>query len=769
MLDPISSLLQKLSSPQVEDLIFEQELLRNGYKLYYAIDNHDILKYCFPGDFEGDQFEMDTTTGRINYDLETDIGTAYDEFYSGLNRSNPLFFLNEYIPELKDMKHQMEQRIRRGQQLFNYARDFNAYFENLVTSSDNIIQDFTLFISIATGFIQQGTHRFNTLMTNPYFIFRNEQFPAIENGEVIRSAFKESYSKDKDLQQIEEIFDVFVSNSPKGNRFSKLTDSEAISRVIRLNNCLLKKGEKILVLFLSTSDLTKRVSRLITAQLPTVYLPGAELRKFNFHRTVEQLFVNRLLEDLDAQTRLERLQNCKEMIRNREELDATGATGVSTDLQKHVIENFKTLRERYVNTNLARKEQFVKIEKLSQELEQVKTNMNLGRLKRLYANLRQLSDQYASDNANLNDIKIVETSFKMGQTFMAAFNKAVAGLQSQHAIKVSRGKDKIAGAGQHLPIVFLHKEKSGANLLDGIAELYLDEFALLDNINSKKDQITREITKLASSIYDTEFDARSLEDKLILCLYLLVLPDANIANKTNNDFVEECLQELYDTGLYSPEDPIIYSDFLYILCWVLRRNAKYAEAMKIAEEGIKQYPDDPRFYHARFLVTACSISPDDKDRETKYLHCLRDINIAQEKYPAILGNKDHIIGMNILSTLLNSEIYTCSLMVEEGFYTGETKKEILQRIKEEKLPGLRRLVGKSYEDYPEFLHTEAYFEYLESETATDEATKKEKINSAITTLNKAIGLGMRLANYDTRSYNDLLLKLQTRLSAAPVQ
>ena len=42
----IESLLENISSKQIEDLIDEHILVNeSGYKFYYAIDNHDIVRY----------------------------------------------------------------------------------------------------------------------------------------------------------------------------------------------------------------------------------------------------------------------------------------------------------------------------------------------------------------------------------------------------------------------------------------------------------------------------------------------------------------------------------------------------------------------------------------------------------------------------------------------------------------------------------------------------------------------------------------------------
>jgi hypothetical protein len=749
----ISSLLQKVSSLQIEDLIIENNLAKEGYKFYYAIDNHDIHQYCFPGDFSGDKFEQDEQTNEINYDLETDRITAYDEFFKSLSEDNPVFFLNEYILELKDMKAELERRIMRGP-LFNYATEFNAYLEEIKPDKNQIIlEDFTLYIAIATGFIKNGAQRFNEIVKNPFFIYRSEQFDNIKNGRELLNVFIESHHSP--ANNTDRIFDLFMKLSKLGNRFSKRTDSEAIDRICRINQVAMQNGpSKTLILFLSTSKVTRDV-----AQHFQVFMPKVKFQPFNFHRTVEQLFIKRLLQDLDFDARHDRLEKCKQIITNRENLDKFRIDDWNYDWEKIFTENLKTIREKYVNTNLARKDQFQKIRELAEDLEKASKNMNLIKLKKLYSNLQTVAKRYTNELENINDIKIVETKFQLDQTFVPIFKKAIDKLKQGHPMKISRGKDFISGTGQHLPILFFYRSEKNAALTDQIAELYLSKLAFLHPSGTL--ELTRKIIDIASSIYDSIFDIRSLHDKLVLCLYMLILPEINHEGKTNNEVVEEFLQEIRHLDLTKLDD-VLYSDLLYVLCWVLRRNTKYKEAMEITEKALDLFPKDPRFYHSRFLITICIQSSNPNDRATKsyFKSLLEDICKAADLYRERIDDRPDSIWTNILATLLNSEIYTEILSLRGNLDDSETR-PILEKIMIEKLPRLKKIIGEQYEVYPEFLHTEAYFELLMSQNTSDPLEKAEWRDKSISTLRKAIEVGNKLVNYDTKSYSRLLETLET--------
>jgi len=752
-MDTINSLLQRISSWQIEDLIVEQKLIQEGYVFYYTIDNHDILKYCFPCGLDGDSFNSNS-----EIDLETDIVTAYQDFFGSLSKSDPVFFLNEYILELTDLRREIINRIQRAP-LFNYAKGFNEYLENL-NPEKNIIEDFTLFIAIASGFIQNGAERFNSVLTNPYFIYKPADLDKINYGDLLKELISESSKIDTNF--LEKIYDSF-RDIVVGNRFSKRTDSEAIARLISINTQLINnhQGSKILLLFLSTTETSKKVFYKINDLLPKI-----NNKPLNFHRTVEQLFINKLLKDLDPESRLERLIKCKELISYREKMVKNYQSKDKELEDMDELENMsaflRELRTNYVNKNLARKDPFEIITKLHSQLDKVRSTLQHGSLKKLYSRLKKIAEENKDQFANIEAIKIVEVSFQLGQTFLAVFKKSINFLNNGSAITIGRGKDLIKGTGQHLPIVFSYSEGQPGKNFDQIGELYLNQFAFLST-SGYTSELINNVKNIANSISHNDFHSKSLAEKLVLCLYLLILPDVKFDEKTNNDIVLEFLVEQYDAGL-NIEDKSQRADFLYILAWVSRRSKKFDLALKYTKEGIRLFPGDARFYHSRFLLNVCNTDeamPGSKKLK-KYLEYLSDIKKATDLYPKILKHKPAIITKNIFATLLNSEAFCYSLMALTKQGSLETQKSYLENA-ESKIKDLKELMGSDDLEYPEFLHTEATYLDTSADLETDLNIKKKNRKDAEKKLIYAIGIGEKLVNYNTSEDKLLLEKIQNKL------
>jgi hypothetical protein len=756
------SLLEVISSSQIDDLICEYELLDQGYKFYYTVDNFEISKYCFPGNLDGEQFYRHSD-GHINFDLESEIVTAYDYFFKNITPDNPVIFLNEYLSELVNLRLQIIQHVK-DSNLFDYSNIFTVYLNKFHDIDENkAYHDFTLFIAVSTGIIKNGAQRYNQLLMNPYFIVNTEDNPNLDNIEFLKNVFQSSAELDKDLS--DEIFKEFVKKRYFfANRFSKRIDSEAIARVIQINNELIKKyaNKKLLFLFLSSAESSSTVISEIGRLLPVV-----NSRPFNFHRTAGQLFIKRLIDDLPDSERSERLRNAREALVLREqyvktELDQSKIEQLK-EIDKLIVASFKDLRDKYVSMNLAR--QFQEFDELFGILQKFKKNKNIGGVNALYANFKNFSEKFNKEE-NLKEISIIENAFKIEHIFNIVFKKSIFKFLNGKPIVISRGGDIIMSSGQHMPIVFRYDEPPQNNILNEIAELYLNQFVFL-SINYEGQQLVNKLSSVTTSIYSNNFYSKQLSEKLIFCLYLLILPKVSISpNKFNSQHVEEFLLDVFNNEMKDFDgNALLYSDYLYVISWVLRRNEKYKNAMFFCEQGITKFPEDARFYHSRFLINICLCEKiaDENTLLDKYYSCLWDIKTCQQKYESILIGKTFIIQNSIRATLLNSEIYRRVLITSKEKKSNEEKLSEFTQIWVE-LKKLKQMMGDGYNDYPEFLHTESVLEFHEGESLTDREGKIEKLESAIKTLTLGIDKAKALVSFRTGNYEAFAKQLISKLA-----
>jgi hypothetical protein len=757
---PILSLLENLSASQIEDLIRENKLLQDGFRFYYTVDHFDINKYCFPGGILGDKFER-TENGTINYELETDIITAYEEFFSNINANSPVFLLDEYTPEFIGLRDKIIEYINKSR-IFNYANTFYDYLKGL-TFNSNIKEDFTLFIAITTGLLKNGAQRYNSLINNEYFLTDQEDLGNIEFTKLLESILLNSRKIDSFI--VDKIYDTYKRKRPEKFNSNNRIDSEAISRLIFINNLLIKdhSDAKILFLFLSTARSSREIFRNIRLLLPIVHgIP------FNFHRTVEQLFLNRLIQDLDYNDRLERLEWAKSFTSYREDnLDFINPNisddPIYKELETSVILGFQELREQYVTLNLSRKDQFDKTDLLYDELRRATNNMNTGHLKKLYSALKNSSQHNSDANLNIAGIRNLENAFEIGQTFILVFKRCMRNILNGQPITISRGRDEITGTGQHLPIVYRTNIPPHEHLLDELAVVYLDQFAFY-SIRSENSKLIVKLQELTQAIFANDFKSVELHEKLIFCLYLLIFPETKLQrNKTNDDYVEDFLLDLFNQSEETLNE-FVQSDYIYAVSWILRRNTKYPLALDFANRGLNKFPEDARFYHSRFLIQICLVANDeDEDFSSSAREkILEDIKSAQKYYPLLLNLKTPIIKMNIEATLLNSEIYIKTELLAHSGESSIRKAKELALLRKEQLANLKKLAGSNYNNYPEFLHTEAYFELIESDFIENAADKKYKLDCAYATLCRALEISNRLNNFKTKALIDLKQTLEER-------
>lgn len=747
----ITSLFEKLTPYQIEDLISEHMLRKDSYEFYYAVDCDDIKRHCFPCGIDGTEFEK-KENGDINYPLITDIITAYEDFFSEININNPVYFLDEYIPELQNLKKEIIDRIKMGS-FYLYTNNFYNYIDGGETLSPK--EDFTLFISIATGNLKNGAQRYNAILQNEYFIIKHEDLP----NPILKNAFQSTYEKSIDLSF--EVYNVFKEITIKKRlRASKKIDGDAIARVIELNRSLI--NQKKIFLFLSSNEYSFNVfQKLITKKW---YSPVISHKSFNFHRSVEQLFLNRLIKDLDYSEKLERLEQLKNFLAYREigliiEDDKLKNDPDYLLLKEKVLQGFQELAEKYINFNFARNEQFKKIDELNKQLEDNKAYLKFGKLKILFKRLQEFASEYSTPEENIKEIEKLEKAFAINEIFFLVFKKAFQSLVSRMVLNISRGGDYIVSTGHHLPIVFRTSSEPFYSRINQIIELYLSEFAFLEKKIDENAllRIKKELNDLIDEMYEDKFDDISLESKLVFCLYLLVLPQPRgLWEKKNNEYVEDFLSDLIQKLEESNVPTDLRSDCLYIISWVNRRNTHYFEAKKYALKGINEFPEDPRFDHSLFLIETCIMSYHQINSLEMYEYKLGLIKSAADKYPSFLLGKSIEVEKNIKASLINSEVYTRIKIIEIKEELSQKEKEKEVNLLREKINNLKRYLGVDiYRKYPEFLHTEAHLELQESRILIKLEDKENKLEWAGKTLNESIKIAKQLIGYKIDDFKTL--------------
>ncbi len=379
----ILTLLQQVTAEQMEDLITEVKLSEQGFRFIYAADTHDIRRFCFPGGFRGNEYELASDGKSINYELVTDIVTGYDELFNFIEPRRPVFLAEEYAAELLNFKNEIADLLSKAT-LHNYSERFNDYLNKHFQENTNISNDFTLFITIASGLLQTGTIKFNKLIQNENFYVKEFDFANNEGLAWYKSLYEESFRDNYPLYN--NIYELLIQYRKPGREINSQLDSEAIARMVEVNKALIFQPEnKSLILYFSSVEASAWVFSHIRNQLPFIHD-----RIFGFHRTVQQIFIQKLYKDLPASNKIERLESIKELSLLREfnaEL-FIGKNEVADkeyrELEEKVIANVNDAWEKYINANLSRPEQFQRIEELNRQLLKISNNPTYSNLKKLY-------------------------------------------------------------------------------------------------------------------------------------------------------------------------------------------------------------------------------------------------------------------------------------------------------------------------------------------------------------------------------------------------
>jgi len=124
----IKSLLQHITLSEIEDIILEDTLSKEGFEFHYFIDNYDIGKYSFPfGLLAEENYDR---RGDKSIELVTDEQIAYHYLFD--LRSEKLLLSDEHIIELNDFIGKIRRVERFGLEVVDAFTEQADYFENVV-------------------------------------------------------------------------------------------------------------------------------------------------------------------------------------------------------------------------------------------------------------------------------------------------------------------------------------------------------------------------------------------------------------------------------------------------------------------------------------------------------------------------------------------------------------------------------------------------------------------------------------------------------------
>lgn len=491
-------------------------------------------------------------------------------------------------------------------------------------------------------------------------------------------------------------------------------DYKAIERILYINNRWNEKNDiskdspdtsKYLFLYLSNTrmsefyyqknvDVSKKMKNYYDSLRQEIdpHKPLVLDSNFNPHRVPAQIFLQILLRGIEQKEgdiieTERRLNIIKGHILNPEE-NSKELFEVMNTLSKE----YKTILKKENNL-----ENYLLIEKLSlykEVFKNAKEKLSLKSHTILYKHLEELLKEVTAAKYQKKIHETINSTFVTLSNTNVVFN-FIESLKDNTVQKLGfKGSDNIDLLYQALPIVIHHSK-------DKNYEKVLNEFIYrLIDLDFNQDKLLKSIDKAFSTFKSKSGDDPSIAETYNDYIKLIILSlihestdnlNINISNYRSNEVKLILTKDL---------DPEARSNFLYIAATIARRDQKYRDAKAYADEGIKNYSNDPRFYHSKALIIYC------KNRPKKLDNAIKNFRLAKKKYEDLTG-EDTLRDL-ALESVINSLAHCLALKYEnknDTIFLTESR-ELLKVLKEK--------ASERYERVSEYLFTEAIIEYHES-------------------------------------------------------
>ncbi len=701
------SLLETITSKEVDDLIQEQELLDMNYRIHYFIDQVDIEKFVFPfGIIEGDKHDK---REQRPIEIITDEQIAYDYLFN--YRCEKLLLFDEHCVEIEGFQKKIEKIKFYGIKMVDSFKLQSEYFLKMrdgktisfgdwssnqkLTSELNV----SLLISIALGSIRNGIENLNKLQEER-IVISSEQYDSL--GYITKS---EAIIECKPNSITDKLFESLYESysEPPQRRIAKYKKCKVYNRIIDINNHSVNNKE-LFFLLSSARSVNERLPAIASNLGFTIVINEKEINPI---RTIGQLYLQLLLKDRNKISELEKI---KEVILLKENNKSPNVQEmVNVLINKYFRDELINLREGYENVSL-----LLKIDHYKQMFRTAFKEDKIKNQKVIVDSIVELLKiaEKKDELEKLKSTNLIYLGYKRNYqlTLLEALNDVSFGNNYLYAFS---GMDYVSNPYHTIPFVFFHGTEKFRIVMNNIVSLATD--ASMDNFSSKK------LIEYINNSFDILFHKAlpSEEESIVMIIILMMVGQKSNYNPDElaNKWVDEIL------SVKDPAD-VWYYDFLYLKTWILRRLNQYPESIKISNEVISKN-EDSRFFHSLYLNYYCQYQQNNNlsDLHNSLEACYK----SYEKYQSVLNSENCL--QKTISANLNSLAYLNTLV----FISNDSNIENLTHARSF-LNKLKTTDSSNFSNYSEFLHTEALLllqEYIVSKDIN-------KLNYALALIEKAI-------------------------------
>ncbi len=711
------SLLFTLSKKDIESLIIEEKLKKDGFKINYFLDTHDIIQYAFPlGINPGLKMER-------NAYLVADIHLGYQFLfkYSDLNLILPKNYIEEanrvFSFALEVAKNNYRDLDVEIDLIFDQLNKSNGEFFQS-TAVDLIKNNLSLVAYIILELAGESIKRFDYVLS--------------EKLKAETSEFKKVGVNPELYKTIIDLFENIITIREKrygrklySKRYNAQSDSLVLSKIISSNKKLKKKTINF---YFSSSDWSHPVVDRLKE-----FWPEYQGRKFSFLRSQKHTFAQFVLNEMNPDQRIKFYNEILELLGTMDKVNDLDQRRILLAKLSQFVEDERNSFENY---GIIRR-----YSDLRDELEKAVNSSMVSRVegRDYFLDTLQTVKSHLADDSNLKlytsklDLKLLHLNF---------FDNLLDQIQSERGFTERNfGVDPIISIKQQLPIIFNQRsfEDNGyiQELIDDIKRFYL-------NKKPKPTDIKKFKTSLLNSTVLSDGDDFTSEFTKLLAY--LIVPKSSDNDSPNLKIMSRVEEIIEDCRIISPDKykqlkGSIFREFRYIQVWAARRVGNFMDSLELSKKYSKVYSNDPRFVHGKCLASYCLASEiEDSKEESDNTKLLKHLNNSiKSAYEAIQGyeefirngQKEAIQGKEVLLNTLSF------LEVKKSVVTGLKDHLIIGRKMIIELKNIVLSQEDDYQKYPEYLSTEAYIELHESELEHDPSVK---LGHALKSITKAISL-----------------------------
>lgn len=600
-----ATILDFLDPDKIQTVIDDLRLTESGYRLYYAVDPHEVFNFCFPlrstdsereGAHEIDEVAADQASLYEvcfkHKDKPLLVGD-YDEELTGLMRYSRAVLSDAY-----DAAVVVDALIEKGG-MEDIAEGRKQ--DDLAETVQIISQKFHIVLAVAMGIYSLGAERFRTVYRE--LVTEGKGLP--QNHDDLRDHFKkyrETELSDRILSELMKKTAWLSEQEFRRKRRAAFFDAKAIDQLIQVNTSLLKaKGDSpSVVLYLSSAARTETAFDMKATRKQLPLLNG---KPFNFHRDRSHIFY-RIAYRSDhggVEETIKNLERVKSSVERLNKLNYAPAEARPEYCSHCILDGGHPSHCEMAETCENLNSLLEPIEQRRTEIRNLALTQTLGR----YQELKDAKPEGVSqerlmgffcrvfEDQQLKDVATQKKLEKEKLIFLQSVTAKVWARSRDVSAKqhLRAGRDSITGTVQYLPINPRINSDRYKEIVDLVVSYY--------KTPPQGDEAKIEVIDRAYRMYlDQEAVTIDLDPQheLVRCLLYLTIPSTQ-ADKLAYEHAREMLRLPHVLKEMQGAD----AEFRYIACWSARRLKNFADATDLALGAIEKWPDDPRFYHGLSL------------------------------------------------------------------------------------------------------------------------------------------------------------------------